>query len=653
MLGFQQFGAPLHPIGRGPGALSMSRRANRAPIWERTPGEHDGPTRQPGQGNRRGAQARAAPQAVGEVRHLLHRGGRAHHRRHRRLQVLRVPPHRGRRGGRRPLHRRGPGSRSGQEGRGAEGAGRGRGQRARRLCRARPPAAGGRRPGRRQNGAGGWPPSRRSPRKVRLDPLLADYARLQAATLRLDSANWTEMQNRLNDLAAEGNAWRFSARELLGLAAQKAGKTQEARTQFQLLLERSQYPAEHRRAGPCHAGHADGGGADERTTCSCRARSRTSAGGACRRRQGEGESAGQGSEVDAATARQWSAHEGQRGQWRGGGSAPSASRFCASYAGGLRRCLRRHEHAGACPRSTISIPGRKSRCRCPASAMAVIQQENIASNLSGADKPILLPPQRENAAWSQPGGVASNAPGHLAFAGAGKNAWSADAGTGSSFFGRLTASPIVYDDKVYTLDAAGKVSAFGAVGRSPGVAGFGHAAQREGPGRVRRRSGGGRRPHLCRHRLRHRRCPRRQDRQQAVGEEPQIAGAHLADGCGRARVRGDEGWPGVLPVGLGRHRAVGLPRHARARQPALQRQPRRRRRNRRRALSERRPGGAARVRRQAGVVGVAVAHAHGLVHGGHERHGAPGHRRRHRIRCRPCRPHGRHHRRRPASACGR
>ncbi len=44
------------------------------------------------------------------------------------------------------------------------------------------------------------------------------------------------MQNRLNDLAAEGNAWRFSARELLGLAAQKAGKTQEARTQFQLLL---------------------------------------------------------------------------------------------------------------------------------------------------------------------------------------------------------------------------------------------------------------------------------------------------------------------------------------------------------------------------------------------------------------------------------
>jgi hypothetical protein len=69
-----------------------------------------------------------------------------------------------------------------------------------------------------------------------LDPLLADYAQLQAAMLRLDSANWTEMQNRLTDLVAESNPWRFSARELLGLAAQKAGKTDEARTQFQRLL---------------------------------------------------------------------------------------------------------------------------------------------------------------------------------------------------------------------------------------------------------------------------------------------------------------------------------------------------------------------------------------------------------------------------------
>lgn len=68
------------------------------------------------------------------------------------------------------------------------------------------------------------------------DPLLRDYARLQAAMLRLDTANWTDMQNRLNDLAAEGNPWRYSARELLGLAAYKAGRTEEARQEFQRLM---------------------------------------------------------------------------------------------------------------------------------------------------------------------------------------------------------------------------------------------------------------------------------------------------------------------------------------------------------------------------------------------------------------------------------
>jgi hypothetical protein len=82
-----------------------------------------------------------------------------------------------------------------------------------------------------------------------LDPLLADYARLQAAMLRLDSASWTDMQNRLTDLVADGNAWRFSARELLGLAAQKAGKTDEAKSQFQRLLgDRSTPPSIGERA---------------------------------------------------------------------------------------------------------------------------------------------------------------------------------------------------------------------------------------------------------------------------------------------------------------------------------------------------------------------------------------------------------------------
>ena len=68
------------------------------------------------------------------------------------------------------------------------------------------------------------------------DDVLRDHAALQAAMLRLDTADWTEMQNRLNDLTNDKNAWRFSARELLGLAAYKAGRTADARKTFEQLL---------------------------------------------------------------------------------------------------------------------------------------------------------------------------------------------------------------------------------------------------------------------------------------------------------------------------------------------------------------------------------------------------------------------------------
>jgi hypothetical protein len=81
------------------------------------------------------------------------------------------------------------------------------------------------------------------------DVLLRDFAALQAALLRVDEADWTEMQNRLKDLINDGNAWRASAREVLGLAAMKAGKQDEARKAFeQILCDSSATPATAQRA---------------------------------------------------------------------------------------------------------------------------------------------------------------------------------------------------------------------------------------------------------------------------------------------------------------------------------------------------------------------------------------------------------------------
>lgn len=90
--------------------------------------------------------------------------------------------------------------------------------------------------------------------------------------------------------------------------------------------------------------------------------------------------------------------------------------------------------------------------------------ESISDNLAEADKPITLPPVRANDNWAQPGGEPNNVPGHLALNGAVRQVWAADAGDGSSKIGRITSSPIVYQGRVYTLDAGGHVSAFGLSG---------------------------------------------------------------------------------------------------------------------------------------------------------------------------------------------
>lgn len=86
--------------------------------------------------------------------------------------------------------------------------------------------------------------------------------------------------------------------------------------------------------------------------------------------------------------------------------------------------------------------------------------------LADAFTPITLPAPRVNDNWSQPGGEPNNAPGNLAFNGGTNIAWTANAGTGSSGSGRLTARPIIYGGNIYTLDAEGNVSAFSTSGSS-------------------------------------------------------------------------------------------------------------------------------------------------------------------------------------------
>lgn len=75
-----------------------------------------------------------------------------------------------------------------------------------------------------------------------VDEVLRGLAGLKAALLRLDSADFTEMQNRLTPLKDAKSPWRYSAREILGLSAWKAGKTAEAEKEFQALTEDAGVP---------------------------------------------------------------------------------------------------------------------------------------------------------------------------------------------------------------------------------------------------------------------------------------------------------------------------------------------------------------------------------------------------------------------------
>lgn len=68
------------------------------------------------------------------------------------------------------------------------------------------------------------------------DELLRSFAKLQIGALKLETSSFTEVKNQLNDLLNDSNPWRHSAREILGLAAYKAGDYAEARKTFQSLI---------------------------------------------------------------------------------------------------------------------------------------------------------------------------------------------------------------------------------------------------------------------------------------------------------------------------------------------------------------------------------------------------------------------------------
>ncbi|MFT4097155.1 MAG: tetratricopeptide repeat protein [Rhodoblastus sp.] len=75
------------------------------------------------------------------------------------------------------------------------------------------------------------------------DPLFRDVARLRAGMIRVDDADMKEIEERLSPLAAAGQPFRSSARELLGLAALKFNDLDQAGRMFDQIVTDTEAPA--------------------------------------------------------------------------------------------------------------------------------------------------------------------------------------------------------------------------------------------------------------------------------------------------------------------------------------------------------------------------------------------------------------------------
>ena len=75
------------------------------------------------------------------------------------------------------------------------------------------------------------------------DPLFRDVARLRAGMIRVDDADMKEIEERLSPLAAAGQPFRSSARELIGLAALKFNDLDQAGRMFDQIVTDTESPA--------------------------------------------------------------------------------------------------------------------------------------------------------------------------------------------------------------------------------------------------------------------------------------------------------------------------------------------------------------------------------------------------------------------------
>ncbi|HET9811508.1 MAG TPA: PQQ-binding-like beta-propeller repeat protein [Sphingomicrobium sp.] len=89
-------------------------------------------------------------------------------------------------------------------------------------------------------------------------------------------------------------------------------------------------------------------------------------------------------------------------------------------------------------------------------------ESDVSVDPATAALPMSLPAPVANADWTQSGGNAAKAMGHVALAPSISQAWTASIGQGTTLASRLAASPIVANGRIYAIDTRATVSAYDA-----------------------------------------------------------------------------------------------------------------------------------------------------------------------------------------------
>ena len=74
-------------------------------------------------------------------------------------------------------------------------------------------------------------------------PALRDFARVQIAALSVDKESYESLARQLDAFRSGTSQWRFAAKEILGLAAYKEGKKDEAEQLYREIMSDGEAPA--------------------------------------------------------------------------------------------------------------------------------------------------------------------------------------------------------------------------------------------------------------------------------------------------------------------------------------------------------------------------------------------------------------------------